>query len=85
MWIGTGANQEERKHAEATAKKYLSSDLHPRPKKASIQAINQGKEPPEFKKHFGTWHSKRSYLQIFVKEPNGLRKIESKPPKTQGA
>uniref|UniRef100_A0A914DAV3 Gelsolin-like domain-containing protein n=1 Tax=Acrobeloides nanus TaxID=290746 RepID=A0A914DAV3_9BILA len=69
VWIGTGANQEERKHAEEAAKKYLATDSIPRPKKASTKVIKQKEESPDFKKYFKTWYSKRSYLQIFVKEP----------------
>ncbi|TKR73025.1 hypothetical protein L596_020392 [Steinernema carpocapsae] len=58
VWIGREANKEEREAAEATAHKYLETDNMPRHKKATIEVIYQGKEPPPFKKYFPEWSDK---------------------------
>lgn len=58
VWIGAGANKDEKDHAEASAKKYLETDAIPRSKKAAIEVIFQGKEPPHFKKYFPAWDDK---------------------------
>jgi len=58
VWIGNGANTSERDAAKTTANKYLETDSIPRTKKASIEVIYQGKEPPPFKKLFPEWDDK---------------------------
>ena len=58
VWIGAGANKEEKDHAEATAKSFLESGAVPRHKSASIEKVFQGKEPAGFKKCFREWDDK---------------------------
>ncbi|KAL3075196.1 hypothetical protein niasHS_013419 [Heterodera schachtii] len=58
VWIGSGANNQERDGAKATAKKYLDTDAMPRHKKATVEVIWQGQEPPTFKKMFPSWDDK---------------------------
>ncbi|KAK0403039.1 hypothetical protein QR680_016687 [Steinernema hermaphroditum] len=58
VWVGAAANKAERDAAESTAKKYLETDSVPRHKKAAIEVIHQGKEPPIFKKYFPEWDDK---------------------------
>lgn len=58
VWVGNGANKEEKREAENIAKKYLETDSVPRHKKASIEVIYQGKETPTFKKYFPSWDDK---------------------------
>jgi hypothetical protein len=57
VWIGSGANKDERDSAEKTAKKYLETDGIPR-KKTEIEILIQGKETPGFKKLFPKWNEK---------------------------
>lgn len=56
VWIGAGANKEEKKHAEGMAKKYLETDAMPRSSKAAVEVIHQGSETPLFKKIFPEWN-----------------------------
>uniref|UniRef100_A0A915CLX7 Gelsolin-like domain-containing protein n=1 Tax=Ditylenchus dipsaci TaxID=166011 RepID=A0A915CLX7_9BILA len=58
VWVGNGANAKEKEAAKETANKYLATDSVPRHKKASIDVIYQGKEPPPFKKFFPAWNDK---------------------------
>ncbi|KAI1724296.1 gelsolin repeat domain-containing protein [Ditylenchus destructor] len=58
VWVGSGANPKEKEAAKETANKYLNTDSTPRHKKASIDVIYQGKEPPTFKKFFPSWDDK---------------------------
>ncbi|CAD5206093.1 unnamed protein product [Bursaphelenchus okinawaensis] len=58
VWIGDGANKQEREAASQTAKKYLETDKVPRHKTAQIDILNQGKENPGFKKLFASWDDK---------------------------
>uniref|UniRef100_A0A914MH67 Gelsolin-like domain-containing protein n=1 Tax=Meloidogyne incognita TaxID=6306 RepID=A0A914MH67_MELIC len=58
VWIGNGANTQERDAAKSTAQKYLETDSMPRHKKAAIEVIYQGEEPPPFKKLFPEWDEK---------------------------
>uniref|UniRef100_A0A0N4Z5U2 Gelsolin-like domain-containing protein n=1 Tax=Parastrongyloides trichosuri TaxID=131310 RepID=A0A0N4Z5U2_PARTI len=69
VWVGAGANKEERETAEATAKKYLATDALPRSKHASIDVIFQTKETPSFKKYFKHWDD-----ELFKNE---LRSVEN--------
>ncbi|VDO44649.1 unnamed protein product, partial [Onchocerca flexuosa] len=55
VWIGTGANEREKKLANDVANKYLEGDTLPRPAGCQIVKLEQGKETPEFKKIFGKW------------------------------
>nr|CAD2153338.1 unnamed protein product [Meloidogyne enterolobii] len=58
VWIGNGANTQERDAAKSTAQKYLETDSMPRHKKAAIEVIYQGEESPPFKKLFQEWDEK---------------------------
>uniref|UniRef100_A0AC34PVA3 Gelsolin-like domain-containing protein n=1 Tax=Panagrolaimus sp. JU765 TaxID=591449 RepID=A0AC34PVA3_9BILA len=58
VWVGNGANKEEKDHAKLTAENYLSTSKVPRHKKTSIEVLYQGKESPTFKKHFPEWDDK---------------------------
>ncbi|VBB32433.1 unnamed protein product [Acanthocheilonema viteae] len=55
VWIGAGANEEEKKLANNVANKYLQGDTLPRPAGAQIVMVMQGKETPDFKKIFDNW------------------------------
>ncbi|KIH66870.1 gelsolin repeat protein [Ancylostoma duodenale] len=55
VWVGAGANQDEKKGALNTAKKYLEQGNLPRHKKTTIETIFQGQETPTFKKFFPSW------------------------------
>lgn len=57
IWVGSGANKEERDKAEETAKKYIATDSIPR-KNPEIEVLVQGKETPSFQKMFPKWDSK---------------------------
>jgi len=56
VWIGRQANENEKKRAQETAKKYLSNDASPRPLGGKIVTMLQGQESPEFTKHFKNWN-----------------------------
>ncbi|XGW35638.1 hypothetical protein V3C99_019107, partial [Haemonchus contortus] len=58
VWVGEGANQNEKKNATNTAEKYLKSRKLPRHVKTEIETIFQGKETPTFKKLFPSWDDK---------------------------
>lgn len=55
VWIGKGANENEKKSALSIAQKYLSTDGMPRPNGAKLQSIEQGAEPSDFTKYFNSW------------------------------
>uniref|UniRef100_A0A7I4Z1A8 Gelsolin repeat protein n=1 Tax=Haemonchus contortus TaxID=6289 RepID=A0A7I4Z1A8_HAECO len=55
VWIGAGANQNEKKNAQQTAEKYLKFGNLPRHERTTIETIYQGKETPSFKKLFPNW------------------------------
>uniref|UniRef100_A0A1I7VK85 Gelsolin-like protein 1 n=1 Tax=Loa loa TaxID=7209 RepID=A0A1I7VK85_LOALO len=55
VWVGTGANEQEKKLADEAANKYLQGDTLPRPVGAEIVKVLQGRETPEFKKIFDNW------------------------------
>ncbi|RCN40681.1 gelsolin repeat protein [Ancylostoma caninum] len=55
VWVGAGANQDEKKGALNTAKKYLEQGNLPRHKQTTIETIFQGRETPTFKKFFPSW------------------------------
>ncbi|KAK6760100.1 hypothetical protein RB195_021566 [Necator americanus] len=56
VWVGAGANQEEKKRAHDTAKKYLNEGNLPRKKETAIETIYQGHETTSFKKFFPSWN-----------------------------
>ncbi|GMR48458.1 hypothetical protein PMAYCL1PPCAC_18653, partial [Pristionchus mayeri] len=58
VWVGAGANREEKKAAEKTAQEYLSNSSVKRPKKTEIETVFQGSETPTFKKFFPSWDEK---------------------------
>jgi hypothetical protein len=56
VWIGDGANVEEKKRALETAKEYVDSDPTDRTSEdCAIMVVKQGREPPNFTCHFGAW------------------------------
>jgi len=56
IWIGEGANKEEREEAMKLSKTYLSNDTSGRQEDdVSIAVIQQGCEPPNFSCHFMAW------------------------------
>uniref|UniRef100_A0A0R3RZH7 Gelsolin-like domain-containing protein n=1 Tax=Elaeophora elaphi TaxID=1147741 RepID=A0A0R3RZH7_9BILA len=55
VWIGRGANEQEKKLADEVANKYLQGDTLPRPAGAQIVKVLQGKETHEFKRIFDNW------------------------------
>jgi hypothetical protein len=58
VWVGTGANKDEKDHAKETAQMYLEASSVARHKKTTIDIVFQGKEPPTFKKFFRAWDDK---------------------------
>ncbi len=57
VWIGSGANVEEKKTALETALKYVETDTSGRTKDdVSILQLKQGFEPPNFTCHFIAWN-----------------------------
>uniref|UniRef100_A0A914R103 Gelsolin-like domain-containing protein n=1 Tax=Panagrolaimus davidi TaxID=227884 RepID=A0A914R103_9BILA len=58
VWVGTGANKDEKDHAKETAQIYLEASSVARHKKTTIDIVFQGKEPPTFKKFFRAWDDK---------------------------
>ena len=58
VWVGNGANKEEKQEAENIAKNIWKPILFQDTKKASIEVIYQGKETPTFKKYFPSWDDK---------------------------
>ena len=56
VWVGAGANEEERSHGLELATEYISSDPTGRdPDAVTIYQIRQGHEPPNFRAHFAGW------------------------------
>ena len=55
IWIGTGANEQEKIKAEETAKEYVADADTKLSKKASIVKIQSGKEPSCFTQYFAGW------------------------------
>ncbi|WKY14539.1 hypothetical protein Q1695_000235 [Nippostrongylus brasiliensis] len=55
VWVGSGANEKEKKNALETAKKYLKLDNLPRHQETKIETMYQGAENPHFKKLFKKW------------------------------
>ncbi|KAL6730676.1 hypothetical protein Aduo_001630 [Ancylostoma duodenale] len=55
VWIGAGANPEEKMEAENTAQKYLQQGALPRPGDTTIEVVHQGEETPTFKGFFRKW------------------------------
>ncbi|GMT24777.1 hypothetical protein PFISCL1PPCAC_16074 [Pristionchus fissidentatus] len=58
VWVGAGANAEERKEAEKTAQGYLNNSAVKRHKKTVIETVFQGQETSTFKKFFSAWDEK---------------------------
>uniref|UniRef100_A0A7E4VEF7 Villin-1 n=1 Tax=Panagrellus redivivus TaxID=6233 RepID=A0A7E4VEF7_PANRE len=58
VWVGTGANKEEKAHAKQTAEKFLKATSAKRHKTTTIDVIYQGEETPTFKKFFPEWDDK---------------------------
>ncbi|VDM38758.1 unnamed protein product [Toxocara canis] len=58
VWVGAQANENEKENAKQTAEVYLETNNVPRKNDPSIEVIDQGAEPPEFKQYFGSWDNK---------------------------
>ena len=57
VWIGNGANAEEKKGALQTVKEYLKTDPSGRDEEeTTLLQINQGFEPPNFTAQFIAWN-----------------------------
>jgi hypothetical protein len=56
VWIGNGANAEEKKKALETALQYVKTDTSGRTvEDTTFVTVKQGFEPPHFTGHFGAW------------------------------
>jgi len=55
IWIGHGANKEERLSVGQLVHEYLSSDPRGRDLDTPLVQIQQGYEPPNFTGFFGIW------------------------------
>uniref|UniRef100_A0A0K0DXN2 Gelsolin-like domain-containing protein n=1 Tax=Strongyloides stercoralis TaxID=6248 RepID=A0A0K0DXN2_STRER len=73
VWVGIGANKEEKESAENIAKKYLETDALPRSKYASYEIIYQTREPTSFKKYFSKWND--GLFKNDTRSINNIRKI----------
>lgn len=57
VWIGNGANAEEKKKSLETAINYIKTDTSGRTVEETVfVTIKQGFEPPNFTGHFGAWN-----------------------------
>jgi len=57
VWIGNGANTEEKKKSLETAVNYIKTDTSGRTVEETVfVTIKQGFEPPNFTGHFGAWN-----------------------------
>ncbi len=60
VWIGNGANLEEKKKALDTAIQYIKTDTSGRtPEDTTFVTVKQGFEPPHFTGHFIGWNPKK--------------------------
>jgi hypothetical protein len=60
VWIGEGANIEERKRALESAKEYIDTDPTDRTSEDTvIMMIKQGREPTNFRCHFHAWDDEK--------------------------
>uniref|UniRef100_A0A1I7X378 Gelsolin-like domain-containing protein n=1 Tax=Heterorhabditis bacteriophora TaxID=37862 RepID=A0A1I7X378_HETBA len=73
VWVGSGANPNEKKGAENTAKKYLEQGNLPRHAKTTIETIFQGQETPTFKKFFPKWDDK--LFKNDIRSVHNMRKL----------
>ena len=70
VWIGKGANAEEKKSALATAIEYIKTDTSGRTLQTTVlHSLKQGYEPPNFTCHFiawdpEKWSSGKTYEQL---------------------
>ncbi|XP_077997752.1 advillin-like isoform X1 [Glandiceps talaboti] len=55
IWIGSGANDTEKKGAVATASEYIKTDPSGRDEDTPLIVIKQGHEPPTYTGWFGVW------------------------------
>ncbi|XP_013406709.1 advillin [Lingula anatina] len=55
IWVGEGANKEEKTQAEKAAFEYINTDPTGRDPDTPVLKIKQGFEPPNFTGFFGTW------------------------------
>ncbi|CAG2224676.1 unnamed protein product [Mytilus edulis] len=55
IWIGSGANQQEKKEAARLAQEYIDTDPAGRDPDTPMYMVKQGLEPPTFTGFFGTW------------------------------
>ncbi|XP_072034821.1 advillin-like [Amphiura filiformis] len=65
IWVGKGANQEERKQARVTAKEYLETDPSGRdPDDVQVILIKQANEPLNFAGNFPAWDWDHTSLSL---------------------
>ncbi|KAJ1371237.1 hypothetical protein KIN20_033147 [Parelaphostrongylus tenuis] len=74
VWIGAGANLNEKEGALNTAKKYLKHNNLPRQASIPIETIYQGKETATFKKCFPKWDNK-----LFENDGRSYEKMRKTP------
>lgn len=55
IWVGSGANQQEKKEAARLAQEYIDTDPAGRDPDTPIYMVKQGMEPPTFTGFFGIW------------------------------
>ncbi|XP_064597998.1 advillin-like [Liolophura sinensis] len=55
VWVGDGANEEEKRLAQTVAFEYLETDPAHRDPDTPVMKIRQGYEPPNFTGFFGVW------------------------------
>ncbi|XP_052079404.1 advillin-like isoform X1 [Mytilus californianus] len=55
IWIGSGANQQEKKEAARLAQEYIDTDPAGRDPDTPMYMVKQGMEPPTFTGFFGLW------------------------------
>jgi len=74
VWIGNGANTEEKKKSLETAIEYIKTDTSGRTvEETTFVTVKQGFEPPNFTGHFGAWNpSKWSNGQSYAELKKAL-------------
>ncbi|XP_063695130.1 villin-1-like isoform X1 [Bolinopsis microptera] len=73
VWIGAGANEDERSHGLELATEYITSDPTGRdPDAVTIYQIRQGHEPPNFRAHFAGWDFRFRTSKIKISAEDGV-------------
>lgn len=73
VWVGAKANENEKKNALETAKKYLKQGNLPRHKDTEIETIYQGRETSMFKRLFKKWDD--NMFQSDERSVENMRKL----------